>query len=169
MKDYLLHHETLRSNRTLALFAGLTLVFLVLFLWRASAAGVDGLAITFLVFCLIFLFYTVNYRTLIIRISPEFLELKFGIFTWNVPMANIESCTPDDDLPALNKHGGAGIHFMFVNGQYRASWNFLEYPRLAITLKRKAGPVQALSFSTRQPGEIQSIINKLLAEPRPPK
>jgi len=164
MKDYLLHHETLRSNRTLALFAGLTLVFLVLFLWRASAAGVDGLAITFLVFCLIFLFYTVNYRTLIIRISPEFLELKFGIFTWNVPMENIQTVMADDDLPPLNKYGGAGIHFMFVRGRYRASWNFLEYPRLAVSFKRKAGTVQDLSFSTRQPGEVTSILDQAVRD-----
>ena len=164
MKDYLLHHETLRSNRTLALFAGLTLVFLVLFLWRASAAGVDGLAITFLVFCLIFLFYTVNYRTLIIRISPEFLELKFGIFTWNVPMENIQTVMADDDLPPLNKYGGAGIHFMFVRGRYRASWNFLEYPRLAVTFKRKVGPVKDISFSTRQPGEIMSILEQAVRD-----
>ena len=164
MKDYLLHHETLRSNRTLALFAGLTLVFLVLFLWRASAAGVDGLAITFLVFCLIFLFYTVNYRTLIIRISPEFLELKFGIFTWNVPMENIQTVMADDDLPPLNKYGGAGIHFMFVRGRYRASWNFLEYPRLVVALRKKAGPVQDISFSTRQPEEVTSVLDQAVRD-----
>jgi len=58
---------------------------------------------------------------------------------------------------------------MFVRGRYRASWNFLEYPRLVVALRKKAGPVHALSFSTRQPMEIQSIINKLLAETRPPK
>ena len=164
MKDYLLHHETLRSNRTLALFAGLTLVFLVLFLWRASAAGVDGLAITFLVFSLVFLFYSVNYRTLVIRITPKALALKFGIFTWNVPMENIQTVMADDDLPPLNKYGGAGIHFMFVNGRYRASFNFLEYPRLTIAFKRKVGPVQDISFSTRQPEEVTSILEQAVRE-----
>ncbi len=75
-------------------------------------------------------------------------------------MENIQSITPDDDLPALNKYGGAGIHFMFVRGRYRASFNFLEYPRLAVTFKRKVGPVQELSFSTRQTEEIMSIIQE---------
>ncbi len=58
MKDYLLHHETLRSNRTLALFVELSLLFLALSLWRVSARGLDGIAILLLVFLAMFLFYT---------------------------------------------------------------------------------------------------------------
>ena len=162
MKEYLLHHETLKSNKTLALFAGLTVLFLLLLILRATAVRLDGLAITFLVFSFVFLFYTVNYRTLIIRITPDTLKLKFGIFTWTVAMNNIQTCTPDDDLPALNKYGGAGIHFIFVNGRYRASWNFLEYSRLVIAFRKKVGPVVDLSFSTRQPGEIQTILQKAI-------
>mgnify|MGYP000900013350 CR=1 FL=1 len=32
------------------------------------------------------------------------------------------------------RYGGAGIHFMSIRGRYRASFNFLEYPRVVIAL-----------------------------------
>jgi hypothetical protein len=136
-------------------------------IWQATSNGLDVLAVLFLFFFVLFLFYSVNFRTLVIRISPEFLELKFGIFKWRVPMDNIESCTLDE-IPAIMRYGGAGIHFMFIRGRYRASFNFLEYPRLAIAFKRKAGPVRDLSFSTRQPDVILSIINKAIMEQKTP-
>jgi hypothetical protein len=50
--------------------------------------------------------------------------------------------------------GGAGIHFMVIENRYRASFNFLEYPRVVIALKRKKGPVRDISFSTRHPEEL---------------
>jgi hypothetical protein len=47
---------------------------------------------------------------------------------------------------------------MMVNERYRASFNFLEYPRVVVALKRKRGPVQDVSFSTRQPEPVMSLI-----------
>ena len=75
-------------------------------------------------------------------------------------MDNIESCKLDN-LPALNKYGGAGIHFMFVDGRYRASFNFLEYPRVVVALKKK-GRVQDISFTTRQPEEVLRLIHQAI-------
>jgi hypothetical protein len=56
------------------------------------------------------------------------------------------------------KYGGAGIHFMFVHKRYRASFNFLEHPRVVIGLKRKAGLVKDISFSTCQPNELIRLV-----------
>jgi hypothetical protein len=64
-----------------------------------------------------------------------------------------------DDPPPIKKYGGAGIHFMFVDGRYRASFNFLEYPRVVIALRGKR-KVQDISFSTRQPDEIIRLIGE---------
>jgi hypothetical protein len=50
--------------------------------------------------------------------------------------------------------GGAGIHFMLIRRRYRVSFNFLEYPRVVIAFKRKVGPVQDISFSTRRPDDV---------------
>lgn len=157
-----IYQEKLSSKRTAWLFVTLTILFFLLFVWRLNLSGWDGLTITFLVFSFFFLFYAVNYRTLVIQISSTFLILSFGIFSWRVPFDNIESCSLDE-VPALKKYGGAGIHFMLVRKRYRASFNFLEYPRVLITFKDKVGPVQDISFSTCQPEEILRIIQKAIS------
>ena len=66
---------------------------------------------------------------------------------------NVEACSLDD-LPALMRNGGAGIHYMTIRHRYRVSFNFLEYPRVVIALKRKQGLVRDVSFSTRRPDEV---------------
>jgi hypothetical protein len=156
------HHERLTSNRTLRLFAALTVIFSILLAWRWTARGLDGWTITSLIFTLVFLFYTINYRVLLIDLTPQSLKLKFGLFNWTVPLENIAAIRLDN-LPALKRYGGAGIHFMFVDGRYRASFNFLEYPRIVVAFKHKVGPVIDLSFSTRQPERLIELIRTAIS------
>ncbi len=85
--------------------------------------------------------------------------LRFGIFTWTIPVDNIESINLDE-LPPIMKYGGAGIHFMTIQNRYRASFNFLEYPRVVIQLKKKQGLVKDISFSTEQPSDILGKIRE---------
>ena len=79
-----------------------------------------------------------------------------------MPLANIEECRLDE-LPAVMRYGGAGIHFMSIGGRYRASFNFLEHPRIVIALKRQAGPVRDISFSTRRPDDVLRFIGEAAA------
>lgn len=158
-----IHNERISSVRTEALFLALTILFCLLFIWRVRAGSLDALGVVFLCFCVFFLFCSLNYRTLTILLTPESLKLKFGLFTWAVPVANIEECRLDD-LPALMRYGGAGIHFMSIRGRYRASLNFLEYPRVVIALRRKAGPVQDISFTTRRPDDVLRRIRETVPE-----
>lgn len=151
------YHERLTSNRTTGLFLILTVLFACAFAWRFLVVSLDWLAILLLVLACLFLFYTINYRTLDIQINMECLRLKFGIFSWRIPISNIASFQLDDKIPWLMRNGGAGIHFMFVNGRYRASYNFLEHARVVIAYQKKVGPVSDLSFSTRQPAQIIKI------------
>lgn len=162
MRNETMYREQLSSNRTTALFAGLAVLFLAFSIWRRNAAAMDGLAVTFLVFFVLFFFYSVNYRTLLILIDQASLTLRFGIFTWTVPMDNIETCQIDEP-PPLMKYGGAGIHFMMVRGRYRASFNFLEYSRLVIAFKHKVGPVRDISFSTKNPEQIMRLVRENMA------
>jgi Ca2+/Na+ antiporter len=152
-----IYEEKITSSRTEALFLSLAVLFLISFLWRQQSTGLDALAILFLIFFLFFAFYALNYRTLQIHLDREALALKFGLITWRVPRANIAGCALDE-LPPLLKYGGAGIHFMTVRGRYRASFNFLEYPRLVVGFKHKVGPVQEIAFSTRRPDELSGLI-----------
>lgn len=144
------------------LFVTLTLLFLLLLIWRMSSGRLDLIAAVF--FCLfgVFFFYAVNYRTLVIHLTSESLKLTFGIFTWNVPLDNVESCCLDD-IPILMRMGGAGVHFMNIGHRYRASFNFLEYPRVVIAFKRKRGPVQDISFLTRRPDDVLRLIQEALS------
>jgi len=161
MNNSTLYQERITSKKTEALFLSLTILLLWLLFWRASTAGADALAVICMFLFLFFLFSSVNYRVLIIHIDVDLLTLKFGVFTWAVSMSNIESCALDE-LPAFMRLGGAGIHFMFIRKRYRASFNFLEYPRVVVTLKKKVGPVQDISFSTQRPDEIQKIIQSIV-------
>jgi len=122
-----------------------------------KVAGFDIFGFLFGLACVIFLFYSLNYRVLVIKLTSEHLALTFGIFTWRVPFENIEACL-HDEIPLFMRMGGAGIHFMRIDKRYRASFNFLEFPRAVVHLKKKVGPVQDISFTTRQPSKIRQLI-----------
>jgi hypothetical protein len=160
MPDPILYQERLSSPRTEALFILLTLAPLAVVAGRVRAAGRDGWSIALLLAAAFFLFYSLNYRTLVIRIDPETLRLRFGLFEWTLPLENIETCAPD--TLTLWRIGGAGIHFTPVAGRYRAMFNFLEYPRLVLALRLKKGPVRDIAFSTRRPAEVLARLQPLL-------
>ena len=158
MNTHLIYSEKLSSKKTELLFIALALLFLLLFIWGFIVGSVDFLAGIFFFFFVVFLFYSLIYRTLVIRLTSESLKFSFGIFSWTIPLNNVGEIQPDDDLPMLMKYGGAGIHFMFIRKRYRASFNFLEHSRVVIGLKRKAGLVRDISFSTCQPNELIRLI-----------
>lgn len=157
MTDNPIYEERVSSARTVAFFSGLTILFLMLFIWRIRIVSPDILSAVFFFFFVFFFFYAVNYRTLIIRLTQESLKLKFGIFTWTIPLDNVGECRLDD-LPMLMRYGGAGIHFMLIRKRYRASFNFLEHPRVVIELNRKVSLVQDISFSTRRPDDVIQLL-----------
>lgn len=149
--------ERLTSNRTEGLFFTLTALFGGLFAWLRKVKTNRWLSGTSLFAFLVFLFYSINFRTLVVHLSPRTLTLTFGLFKWSIPIENIDYCAIDD-VPAFKRFGGAGVHFMSVRGRYRASFNFLEYPRVLIQFKTPVGPVRDISFSTRQPEEVIRLI-----------
>jgi len=160
--DDLIYEERVTSNRTEALFLALTIFFLILLIWRANASGVGVVTVAFFCLFILFLFYSVNYRTLIVRLNSESLKLRFGIFTWTVLWDTVEECHLDD-ISVFMRMGGAGIHFMSIRRRYRASFNFLEYPRVVIALKKKTGFVRDISFSTRQPDDVLRFIREAVS------
>jgi hypothetical protein len=52
---------------------------------------------------------------------------------------------------------------MLIRKRYRASFNFLEHPRVVIALKRKVGPVRDISFSTRRPDDVLRLIQEVIS------
>jgi len=157
MENELRYHESLTSKKTLTLFLILTGTFFVLFLWRVLTFGCNFLSVLLLFIFVFFLFYSINYQKLEICITKDILLLKFGLFSWHVLLSNFVEYKLDK-ISNFAYFGGAGIHFMWVKGRYRASYNFLEYPRVVITFKNKIGPIQDLSFSTQNP---ESVLKEL--------
>jgi hypothetical protein len=157
MGDEALYEERVSSTRTQVLFWSLAGAFLILFAWRTYTTGSDAVAVALLLVFLFFLFSSVNYRVLLIRLMADSLNLRFGVFKWTIPLDNVEACRLDD-LPRLVRCGGAGMHFMFIRKRYRVSFNFLEYPRVVVAL-RKARIVRDVSFTTRRPTEVVSLLN----------
>ncbi len=152
-----LYVERLTSKRTTLFFALLSVLSFLLAIMRASWYAFEALALTLAFFSVFFLFYTVNYRVLEIKLTAKALNVTFGIFSWEVPFSQIAGAQVDS-LPVIKQYGGAGIHFMFVRKRYRASFNFLEHPRVVVVLKKKIGLVQDISFSTRHPDEVIQLI-----------
>jgi hypothetical protein len=156
MTDEIAYEERVSSGRTEGLFVALTLVFLALSAIRAGTSGFGYLAVLFLLLSCFFLFYAVNYRTLIVRIAGDALTLRFGVLSWTVPWDTVARWYLDDT--ATWKLGGAGIHFRLIHRRYRVFFNFLEHPRVVLELSRRRGPVQDVVFSTRRPAEVLDAV-----------
>jgi len=157
-----IYQEKIQSSLTTLLFTFLMLVSSALFAWRVMIVGFRAFPIICLVLALFFFFYVLNYRTLRIMITEEEVLLKFGLIRWRTRLENIQACKVDDS-PNLIKYGGAGVHFAFVKGEYRAFFNFLEHPRILITFHQKQGLVQGVVFTTRQLEQVLEIINSRIA------
>lgn len=169
MEEGFIYEERVTSNWTEALFLLLALLFFAIFALRQAAGKTDAFIAVFFGLFVLFLFYTLNYRVLVIRMTDQVLALRFGIFSWRIPFDNVQACRLDDDLPALMKYGGAGIHFFTAHGRYRASFNFLEHPRVAIRFRRKAWlVVEDVSFTTRRPKEVIRLIREAISAEAPP-
>ena len=158
MKDET-YFEELRSTKTSLLFLGLMILFLGLFARRVEVVGFRTGPIIFLFLAFFFAFYVLNYRTLKIRIDDEMIHLKFGVVRWRTKLDNVASCGLDDSS-LLIKYGGAGVHFAFTRGKYRAFYNFLEGPRVLVSFHQKQGWVQELVFSTRNPDQVLDLIRE---------
>lgn len=157
--EEVIYREDVRSIKTEQLFILLALAFFALGLWRFSAVGFKFVPGLFIILGMFFAFYIVNYRVLKITITDQGLRLKFGLISWNTDFENIKECLLDD-APEIIKYGGAGVHFAFVQGEYRAFYNFLEYPRILVRFELKQGWVKALVFSTRNPETIIELLQE---------
>ena len=161
MAAEIIYQEVVTSRKTSLFFLALAAEALAFGTWRLQARRVGWITRIALFFGAIFSVYTINYRELRITLDDSSLRLKFGLFSWSVPLANVADCRLDV-LQPLQRYGGAGIHFMFVDGRYRVNFNFLEHPRVVVTLVHPAGPVQEVSFSTRRPDEVIQAIHAAL-------
>ena len=157
------YFERITSSGTSLLFLFLAILSFALFGWRFSLTGWRVFSGILLFLGMLFTFYVFNYRVLEITITTTHLKLKFGIVPWKTGFVNIQSIELDNSPPII-KYGGAGVHFAFVNGQYRAFYNFLEYSRILVNFKEKQGLTQALVFTTKQSDKVIEILNERITQ-----
>ena len=72
----LVFSEKLSSKKTESIFIGLAVLFMVPFTVFASIRPFGGWSILFCCLSVFFLFYSLNYRTLVIQIDEHSLRLK---------------------------------------------------------------------------------------------
>jgi len=154
------YYEEVRSFKTSLLFLFLSAVFSTFFIKRVLTLGYrENIAFStvLLFFSIFFGLYVLNYWTLKIIITDKKIQLNFGLIRWRSDLSNVKAVEMDDSPPVI-KYGGAGVHFAYVRGMYRAFFNFLEFPRILITYQEKQGLVQGLVFTTRNPEKVIKII-----------
>ena len=154
-----LYEEKLTSLRTELAFICMALIsfsffVLSLYFWSLHIL-IQPLFFSISVF---FLFYTINYRVLHIRLTSTGLQLKFGLLHWQAQRGRVEGSYIDD--VSLWRIGGAGIHLSPIHKRYRLMFNFLEHPRVVINLKKER--ISAVMFSTKNPSHIIELITKTL-------
>ena len=80
MREVIVFEEQVSSKWTTVLFMVLAILFGGAAYFNFSASGVNYLFWFFIFLTALFLFYTVNYQTLEILLTPAFLNFKFGVF-----------------------------------------------------------------------------------------
>ena len=64
-----IYSESVTSNKTEALFVALAILFFLPFAWQARDGVIGPLGVLFFCLFAVFLFYVLNYRTLIFRLN----------------------------------------------------------------------------------------------------
>ncbi len=72
----LIYKERISSNKTEVLFLVLTVLFFLLLVWRRNAVGLDWIAVVFIGFFVLFFFYSLNYRNLVIHLTSDIAKAE---------------------------------------------------------------------------------------------
>ena len=150
------YEEHISSTVTEGLFIFLTVLFLLISFIEVTYNGLNLYVVILFVLFVFFLFYSVNYRKLVIRFTPHSLELHFGLFHRVIPWECVEKCHRDD--VSIWRVGGAGIHSTRMRGQWRIMFNFLEYLRIVLLVNK--GRFSEVVFTTKDPDEVLRLINQ---------
>ncbi|MFA5375272.1 MAG: hypothetical protein WC455_05890 [Dehalococcoidia bacterium] len=143
-----------------ALFAVLTIIFLVMYLYQ-RITGQLGLnpvplwfAVTILSALALFTAFLANLTTLSIKMTEEFAVVAFGIFRIRVRWEDVRGCDLDKLSPFLSS-ANWGVSMGFVGGRWRRMYNVMGYPRVELEMKRGR---KSVVFSTKNPDAVIDVI-----------
>lgn len=142
--------------------AALAAVFLVLFFAQLSGGAVgENPAPDWLLLVLFALFAGItallfNIRKMTIGITPQAVNIYFGIFSRTIPFESIESIHADSGSGI--KYGGWGVRVFRDKKGWVLAYN--AFGRLRIVLGLRRGRYGRFVFSTGNPDEIISIVER---------
>ena len=142
--------------------AALAAVFLVLFFLQTSGGTIgEKPAPDWLLLMLFALFAGItallySIRKMTVGITPQAVNIYFGIFSRTIPYESIDSIHADSG-PAI-KYGGWGVRVFRDKKGWVLAYNTFGRPRVVLGLRR--GRYGRFVFSTRNPDEIISIVER---------
>jgi hypothetical protein len=157
--DYL-YEETIFLWGLTALLSIFTAVFLFLLVYQSLVGplGEDPAPNWLLLYMsLLFLFITITFRALSIKMTARSVVVGYGIFTRTIFWENIERCY-SDEVSSI-RYGGWGIRIGRVKGKWRLVYNVIGGPRVVLALKR--GWFGEFVFSTKNPEEVMKVVRQM--------
>jgi len=110
----------------------------------------------FLLMFLLCLGLTFNFSKLSIRITPQSVNVGYGIFKHIIFLENVENCYLDE--ASTVRYGGWGIRIGRVKGKWRLVYNVIGGPRTVLSLKK--GRFREFVFSTKNPEEVMKVVKQ---------
>lgn len=156
-----LYEEKLFSKWSTIIFTIFTILFLVLTVYPIFIGPLgDNKAPTWLLglIFLLFLFFTLNFSFMTLKLTSEFLSVRFGVLSYNVTWENIEKCYKEE-VP-LWTYGGWGIRFEKSKGERRLAYTVPQTSQLTVLLKNKR--FREFIFSTRNPDKVIKLVEKMI-------
>lgn len=160
MDSNTLYEEKLFSKWSTIIFTIFTLLFLFLTVYQIFIGPLGGNpAPTWILglFFALFLFLTVNFSIMTLRLTPEFLSASFGVLRYTVSWENVESCTQEEAPLWIF---GWGIRFEKSRGKRRLSYTIPQTPQLKFILRDKN--FREFIFSTKTPEKVLELARKMI-------
>ena len=142
--------------------AALAAVFLALFFAQVSGGAIGENPAPDWLFLMLFALFAgiiallFSMRKMTIGITPQAVNIYFGIFNRTIPFESIESIHADSG-PGI-KYGGWGVRIFRDKKGWVLAYNTFGRPRIVLGLRR--GRYGRFVFSTWNPDEIISIVER---------
>ncbi|MDX1534991.1 MAG: PH domain-containing protein [Thermoplasmata archaeon] len=154
-----IYEEAAFSKAITAIMAGIAALMLGLALFQLIVGPLGSRPAPTLLFvgiAALFGLLAVNFSRLIIRMTPDSVEIGYGIFRRRIRWSDIEGVHVDE-LSAL-REGGVGVRVLKVKGKWRIVYSIVGGPRVVLSLR--SGRFREVVFSTKNPDQVVELVRR---------
>lgn len=158
----ILYQEKLKSKWITIIFLLFSLIFLFFILYQFFIGPLGNNPApnwVLIIMFLIFMFLALNFISLVIQVTPEFIIVGYGIFKHRIALDDIEDIYSDKS--SFVNYGGWGIRLGRVKGRWRLVYNIPKASQVVLSMKK--GIFKEFVFSTENPDELMSIIHEQIS------